>query len=132
MHLMRTIPTGPTTTRQEYDVYRLKTPNATSEAHQQMINFYQQVTQEDIDLCNAAQRNLERGVYVSGPLHPFHEEGVLAFQTMIKNILARHVEDEKKAGKKIWPAERESDEGGNSDEICSKILACGDKGDLQW
>ena len=63
-----------------------------------MIDFYQKVTQEDIDLCNAVQTNLGRGVHTSGPLHPFHEEGVLAFQSMVKGLLASHVEEERKAG----------------------------------
>ena len=97
-----------------------------------MIAFYQKVTQEDIDLCNAAQQNLQRGVYVSGPLHPFHEEGVLAFQNMVKKVLAKHVEDEQKAGKKIWPAERIQDEFGQADETCTKILACSNRDDLMW
>ena len=52
MHLTRTIPSA-TTTRQEYDMYMLKIPHATSEAHQSMINCYKEVTREDIDLCNA-------------------------------------------------------------------------------
>jgi hypothetical protein len=132
MHLMRTIPTNATTTRQEYDVYRLNTPHATPEAHQRMIDFYQKVTQEDIDLCNAVQTNLGRGVYASGPLHPFHEEGVLVFQGMVKGILSSHVEKEEKAGKQIWPAEREQDYSGQADKACEKILSCASRSALEW
>jgi Ring hydroxylating alpha subunit (catalytic domain) len=119
MHLMRTVPTGPTTTRQEYDVYKLNTPNATPEAHQRMVEFYQKVTQEDIDLCNEVQKNMQRRVFSSGPLHPFHEEGVVAFQGMVKRIVTEHLEREKKAGKEIWPVERSED--GADETTCTKV-----------
>lgn len=66
MHLMRSMPTSPTTTRQEYDVYKLHTPAATPELHASMTNFYKQVTAEDVELCNFAQQNLQRGIYTSG------------------------------------------------------------------
>lgn len=79
MHLMRTVPTGPTTSRQEFDVYRLNTTHATLEAHQWTLEFDQKVVQEDLDLYDAAKKNLSRGVYVSGPLHPFTKKGFLPF-----------------------------------------------------
>ena len=66
MHLMRSMPTSPTTTRQEYDVYKLHTPAATPELHSTMTQFYKQVTAEDVELCNLAQKNLQRGIYTSG------------------------------------------------------------------
>lgn len=97
-----------------------------------MITFYQKVTQEDIDLCNAAQQNLQRGIYVSGPLHPFHEEGVLAFQNMVKKVLTNHLDHEQKAGRQIWPAERKQDGPEQMDETCAKILACNSRSDLNW
>lgn len=43
-------------------------------------------------------KNLDCGMYTSGPLHPFHE-GVLAFQGMVESILESHVEEELKGGK---------------------------------
>jgi hypothetical protein len=132
MHLMRSVPTGPTTTRQEYDVYRLNTPHATAEAHQRMLDFYHKVIQEDLDLCNAAQKNLSRGVYVSGPLHSFHEEGVLAFQQMVVDVLDKHMREEEVVGKQIWPAERKSEEKGGNSEACEKILTCGLPNNLEW
>jgi hypothetical protein len=132
MHLMRTVPTSATTTRQEYDVYKLNTPHATPEAHQRMIDFYGKVIQEDIELCNAVQTNLGRGVYTSGPLHPFHEEGVLAFQGMVTGMLAGHLEEERKAGKQIWPAQRAQDQIGQTDETCERILLCASRSGLEW
>ncbi|KIV89539.1 hypothetical protein PV10_06932 [Exophiala mesophila] len=104
MHLMRSIPTSPTTTRQEYDVYRLKTPNATPEAHARMTKFYQKVVDEDFALCENVQRNIARGIFESGPLHPFHEEGVFAFQQMVLRTLRDHVQREEKAGVQLQAA----------------------------
>jgi phenylpropionate dioxygenase-like ring-hydroxylating dioxygenase large terminal subunit len=127
MHLMRTIPTGPTTTRQEYDVYKLNTPNASPEAHQRMIDFYKKVTQEDIDLCVEVQKNMQRRVFASGPLHPFHEEGVIAFQETLKGILSDHLNREEALGKQILPAERSEGE----DSITS-ILACHKESEIEW
>lgn len=65
MHLMRSTPTSPTTTRQEYDVYKLHTAAATPALHDSMTQFYKQVTSEDIELCNQVQKNLQRGIYTS-------------------------------------------------------------------
>ncbi|KIW81235.1 hypothetical protein Z517_04260 [Fonsecaea pedrosoi CBS 271.37] len=104
MHLMRSLPTSPTTTRQEYDVYKLKMPHATPEAHERMINFYKKVVDEDFGLCEKVQRNLERGIFQTGPLHPFHEEGVLAFQSMVLNVLKEQIKLEEAAGGEIWAA----------------------------
>lgn len=75
--------------------------HATPEAHQRMLEFYKKAIQEDLDLCNAAQRNRSRGVYISGPLHPFHEEGVVAFLQMVLDKLASHFQEEKMAEKEI-------------------------------
>jgi hypothetical protein len=132
MHLMRSVPTGPTTTRQEYDVYKLNTPHATPEAHQRMLEFYQKVIQEDLDLCNAAQKNLSRGVYVSGPLHPFHEEGVVAFQQMVTERLVQHLQEEKTAGSEIWPAEHQIEERDGINGVCMEILVCESRHKLDW
>jgi choline monooxygenase len=40
-------------------------------------------TQEDIDICEAVQRNLEAGVYQTGRLSPKHEQGVAWFQKQV-------------------------------------------------
>lgn len=108
MHLMRSIPLSATTTRQEYDVYRLKTPHATTEAHERMTKFYQKVVDEDFALCENVQKNIGRGIFESGPLHPFHEEGVLAFQRMVLMILREQVKKEDEARKQIWAARPDS------------------------
>lgn len=106
MHLMRSIPLSSTKTRQEYDVYKLNTPGASPEAHERMVAFYQKVVDEDFALCEAVQRNLERGVWEQGPLHPFYEEGVRSFQETLLGVLRNHVAKEKDQGSVIWPASR--------------------------
>lgn len=150
MHMMRSIPTSATTTRQEYDVYKLHTPHATPEAHERMTRFYRKVVDEDFALCEHVQKNLARGIFEGGgPLHPFHEEGVFAFQKMLLGVLRDHVDREKVAGREIWPARPSENKGrsqtdgalnGNGESeshgasICEVLLACnGDKDqNLQW
>ncbi|KAK4938765.1 hypothetical protein LTR10_020868 [Elasticomyces elasticus] len=104
MHLMRSIPTSATTTRQEYDVYRLNTPQATTEAHERMTSFYRKVVDEDFELCAKVQKNLAQGIFETGVLHPFHEEGVHAFQSMLLEALREQVQAEETAGTELWAA----------------------------
>jgi len=135
MHLMRSMPTGPTTTRQEYDVYKLHTPLATSENHEVMTKFYKQVTSEDVELCNNVQDGVQRGIFKSGWLHPFHEEGVSAFQDTVKRMLLAHSGREEEMGRKIFPAERNAEEGcPKADGTAEMILKCAELHgkDLAW
>ncbi|KEF59059.1 uncharacterized protein A1O9_03902 [Exophiala aquamarina CBS 119918] len=151
MHLMRSIPLSATSTRQEYDVYRLNTPHATPEAHARMTSFYRKVVDEDFALCENVQKNLARGIFERGPLHPFHEEGVFAFQTMLLRVLRDHVRSEDVAGREIWPARPGNQAFGanaeakkgvasnangetNGASACEVLLACNgaNNRDLQW
>ncbi|KAI1610474.1 Rieske domain-containing protein [Exophiala viscosa] len=137
MHLMRSIPTSATTTRQEYDVYRLNTPHATPEAHERMTNFYRKVVDEDFELCEKVQKNLERGIFEMGLLHPFHEEGVHAFQGMVLKALREQIQAEEKAGTELWAAkpknlssakngrpEEAVDEQKGGRNVCETMLGC--------
>ncbi len=83
MSLERMVPCGPRTTRIEY-LYFFKE----GQAHADAEAMSQQVTQEDIRICEAVQRNLEGGVYQTGWLSPRHEQGVEAFQTWVKEAVA--------------------------------------------
>ncbi len=40
-------------------------------------------TKEDIDICEAVQRNLDAGIYQMGRLSPKHELGVAWFQKQV-------------------------------------------------
>lgn len=70
---MRACPTeDPKVTRMEFDYYH----TGTEEEFQAYFNFVRQVAKEDFDLCESAQQNLERGVYVEGVLNSNKELGV--------------------------------------------------------
>jgi phenylpropionate dioxygenase-like ring-hydroxylating dioxygenase large terminal subunit len=101
MHLMRSCPISTDKTRQEYDVYKLNTATATPQAHRRMLDFYQKVVEEDFELCEGVQRNIARGIYERGPLHPFHEEGVGAFQKLMMRDLLEHSEMEAHSEREI-------------------------------
>lgn len=70
--MMRCVPVSATQTRMEYDVYRHN--DASNEDFTYINEFFKQVLREDKDLCNAAQKNLNAGVFVNGELHPRAEK----------------------------------------------------------
>ena len=53
------------------------------------IEMSNQVTQEDIQVCNAIAKNLRAGVYMGGPLSPKHEHGLKRFHHLIKHQLSK-------------------------------------------
>ena len=105
-----------------------------------MTDFYKNVVDEDFALCEAVQKNLTRGVFDRGPLHPFHEEGAIAFQGMVVKVLREHVDLEEKQGREIWAAKPQgqgsfakkqllggvngTDGEGDAKALCEKILGC--------
>ncbi|CAK7235006.1 hypothetical protein SCUCBS95973_009124 [Sporothrix curviconia] len=66
------VPISATLTKIENETYRHN--NATDEAFDAIIKFYQQVLDEDKTLCDEAQKNLNNGVYITGELHPDKEK----------------------------------------------------------
>jgi hypothetical protein len=107
----------------EYEVYRHV--DATDDEFNYIDRFFKQVLSEDKDLCNAAQKNLNAGIFVNGQLHPELESAPIFFQSTVKRLLTEHRKDEKVSGHDIWPA-RQQMAGTNAeeeDEFCSG-LAC--------
>lgn len=102
---MQIVPTSASTSTMRYEVYRRK--GIDPEVVKKEIDFYNQVEGEDKWLANGAQGNLNSGTYVAGPLHPELEEGVAYCEKIIREIVYRHAEREKKEGRQIWPATRE-------------------------
>jgi choline monooxygenase len=52
-------------------------------------SFVDQVTDEDINICELVQKNLEAGVYTQGVLNPNRENGVAYFHSLVRgNVLA--------------------------------------------
>jgi hypothetical protein len=121
--MMRCVPTSATTTSMEYEVYRHV--DATDDEFNYIDQFFKRVLAEDKDLCNAAQKNLNAGMFVNGQLHPELESAPIFFQSTVKQLLMDHRNKEKSRGQDIWPA-RQTTAGSRAeeeDEFCSG-LAC--------
>jgi hypothetical protein len=86
----------------EYEVYRHK--DASDESFNDIWNTFKQVLTEDKDLCNAAQKNLNGGIFLNGELHPRVEKGPLFFQGLSRTLVMDHREEEEALGREIWPA----------------------------
>jgi hypothetical protein len=70
--MMRCIPISSKQTKMEYEIYRNN--KASDEDFQWISDTFKVILQEDKDLCNAAQKNLEGGIFASGELHPHAEK----------------------------------------------------------
>ncbi|KAL4937861.1 hypothetical protein BDV06DRAFT_215579 [Aspergillus oleicola] len=135
-YLMRCVPLSPSKTHMQYEVYRHN--EASDDAFHKIDSIFKQVLKEDKDLCNAAQRNLNAGVYVNGKLHPQHEKGPLFFQQSVKHSVIKHYQTEEEQGGEIWPASSVSSKTRDLDEeieLCRKIdchSTSGSSGPLAW
>ncbi|RHZ53916.1 iron-sulfur cluster-binding protein, rieske family domain protein [Aspergillus thermomutatus] len=105
-YLMRCVPTSAGTCSMEYEVYRHT--EASDEDFEYIDSFFKRVLDEDKHLCNAAQKNLNAGVFVNGPLHPDLESAPLFFQNTVRTLLRSHRDEERKANREIWPARQHS------------------------
>lgn len=117
----------------EYEVYRHN--EASDEDFEYIDSFFKRVLAEDKYLCNAAQKNLNAGVFVNGQLHPELESAPLFFQNTVRSLLTSHRKEEQKEGREIWPA-RQTPAGSTTTEdmdFCSG-LACSAEGksELEW
>jgi hypothetical protein len=102
-YIQRMLPVTATTSKIEYEVYRHK--DATDVDFNNINAFYKQVLEEDKHLCEAAQKNLDAGIFVNGELHPEKEKGPLHFQENVKKDVMEHRKKEKEqGGAQIWPA----------------------------
>ena len=73
MSSFRVCPTDkPGTTRMEFDYFNIDD----GEKFEEYYKFVRQVALEDYELCEAAQYNLERGIYSEGVLNPIKETGL--------------------------------------------------------
>lgn len=116
----------------EYEVYRHK--EASDEDFEHIDSFFKRVLDEDKHLCNAAQRNLNSGVFVNGQLHPDLESAPLFFQNTVRGLLIAHRDQEKREKVEIWPARQSSAGSATAEDIefCSG-LSCGEgSSSLEW
>ena len=98
----------------QYEVYR--NIHASDQDFEEMDQFFKQVEKEDKFLCTNAQKNLNAGCYVTGPLHPHNEKGVLHFKSWVKSLLVEHVKKETGLGREITPAKRLPDDSEIAEE----------------
>jgi choline monooxygenase len=66
--------------RTRLDYLFLFTEDADEAEIERQIHQSVVTTQEDIEICEAVQRNLDAGIYQTGRLSPKHEQGVAWFQ----------------------------------------------------
>lgn len=79
-------------TRMEFDYY-YDDGDGGMEGFEEYYKFVRRVAMEDFELCETAQKNLERGVYSQGVLNEVKESGVLRkspifTQTLVSFLLA--------------------------------------------
>ncbi|SPJ78334.1 uncharacterized protein FTOL_06723 [Fusarium torulosum] len=66
----------------EYEVYRNN--SASDKDFNNISDCFKQILKEDKDLCNAAQKKLNAGIFVKGELYPWVENGPLFFQEVTR------------------------------------------------
>ena len=125
MMIQKFLPRSPNKSRMAYEIYRNR--NSAESDFRLISDMYARVMSEDKVLCNNAQKNIERGVFVNGQLHPKYEKAPLFFQSTVRQVVVEHHEREKDAGQAIWPAKQklppdaqvsEKDEALCSDVCC--------------
>ncbi|KAH7214446.1 Rieske [2Fe-2S] iron-sulfur domain-containing protein [Fusarium oxysporum] len=109
--------------------------SASDEDFNEISNCFKQILKEDKDLCNAAQKNLNAGIFVNGELHPRVEKGPLFFQETTRKLVMEHHQQEGHEGHEIWPAAPKNGQSGNGQDdidFCNKLEACAGSDSLMW
>lgn len=123
-YMMRCVPTSSTTVSLEYEVYR----HIGSSDHdfEYIDSFFKRVLGEDKYLCDATQRNLNAGVFVSGEFHPELESAPLFFQGLVRRLVTEHRKEESVEGREVWPSRRPTSKsaGVDNDTAFCSGLAC--------
>lgn len=132
--IQKFLPKGPNSSTMAYEIYRNK--NSSETDFHLISDMYARVMSEDKVLCNNAQKNLDRGVFVNGQLHPKYEKAPLFFQSSVRDAITEHFEQEKAEGREIWPARQrltcDAQVSEKDEQICAS-LACGaQKEILAW
>lgn len=69
------------------------------------FKFVRQVALEDFELCEIAQKNLGTGVYGEGILNPLKENGVVFYQSRVREEVYAQFEREKQIAEAVTKAE---------------------------
>ncbi|MBX3503917.1 MAG: aromatic ring-hydroxylating dioxygenase subunit alpha [Parvibaculum sp.] len=83
MNVAQLEPTGPRSMRLTYRYFVKDLDPAKQDERDALIDWAYMVAKEDIDICNAVQKNLEAGIYDRGRLSGVHENGVIQFQSLV-------------------------------------------------
>lgn len=107
-----------------YQIFRHK--NAKAELFDMVNTLYKQVMSEDKGLAAGVQKNMERGLFVNGLMHPRVESAVLHQQARLREMVKDHAAKEKVAGRQLWPAAQvpNKDPATKDDEDFCAGLAC--------
>lgn len=134
MMIQKFLPLSPNKSTSYYEIYKNK--NSTEEEFHLIADMYERVMKEDKVLCNNAQKNLDRGVFNSGLMHPKYEKAPVFFQQTVREVITNHYKKEKAEGKEIWPAKTKvvgDIQVNNEDEEICAGLGCGTQnGVLAW
>ena len=115
------LPRGPNASKMAYEIYRNR--NSAEEDFRLINDMYERVMGEDKVLCNNQQKNLDRGVFVNGQLHPKYEKAPLFFQQTVREVITEHYNREKAAGGKVYPARQQLPSNAQVSEMDEKICA---------
>lgn len=132
--LQRFLPHSAHKTTMHYQIFRNK--NSPKEKFDLINDLYKQVMSEDKALAAGVHKNLVRGVFVNGQLHPRLESAELHLQAKTRESIKAHLEKEKAAKCQLWPAHQapNSDLASKEDEAVCAGLACeaANPGVLAW
>jgi hypothetical protein len=130
--MQKFIPHGAGKATMAYEVYRHK--DATDEDFNLVNDMYKRIMSEDKALCDAAQKNVNAGVFVNGLLHPRMEKGPLYFQKLCREAVTEHNAKEKANGAQIHPARQSVPQEDTEDiEFCSGLACSEEKQEaLEW
>ncbi|KAF4993702.1 hypothetical protein FDECE_13342 [Fusarium decemcellulare] len=132
--IQKFLPSGPRSSRMAYEIY--KNRNSSDTDFKLISDMYARVMSEDKVLCNNAQKNLDRNVFVNGQLHPKYEKAPLFFQSTVRKVITEHYQREKSEGKEIWPAKQKTPgdaQVSDQDEMLCANISCGTQKEvLSW
>ena len=132
--LQRFLPVSAHQTRMHYQIFRNK--NAKQELFDKVNILYKQVMIEDKGLAAGVQKNMDRGMFVNGQLHPRVEGATLHQQARAREAVTEHAAREQAAGRELWPAVRASSDDAVSkqdEDFCARLhSASGEQVPIEW
>lgn len=128
------LPKSPNKSTMAYEIYRNR--NSSDADFKRISEMYARVMGEDKVLCDNAQKNLDRGVFVNGQLHPKFEKAPLFFQNTVREVITEHFNREKAEGRQIWPARQklpgEAKVSERDENLCASLGCGAQKEVLAW